>query len=264
MDSSPDSAPVVLATQALSLRIAERSLVDSLTLHVRAGECIGILGQNGCGKTTLLHTLMRFRAPHSGSIEIAGKALNDWSRKSLARQLGILFQKSHDLMPATVMETVLTGRFPHLRDWEWEGAADWQMAKAALDAVGLSALAEREIGSLSGGERHRLAIATLLTQSPRLFLLDEPGNHLDSGFALRSLKLLREHALRHDAAICMATHDINLAARLCDQIVLMMGEGECLVGKTREILTPTTLSIAFGCAMSAVMLDEGRLLFYPT
>ncbi len=252
----------ILETCDLSLRIAECSVCEKLNLRVDEGQCLGILGQNGTGKTTLLHTLMHFMLPQSGEILFEGKNLNAWSRKALSTRLGILFQSSQDIMPSTVLETALIGRHPHLADWQWEDSKDILLARDALAEMGISHLAEREVGTLSGGERQRLAIATLLTQEPHLFLLDEPGNHLDIAFQIQSLTLLRHHVVNKRAGLCMATHDINLAARYCDQILLLLGNGEFVLGTCTEVLTEENLRRAFGCEIRQILV-EGRHVFFP-
>ncbi len=256
------TAPL-LETQSLSLSIAGRKICTELSLRVPAGQCLGILGQNGTGKTTLLHTLMNLRSPDSGDIILGDKPLKTWDPKSLAQQLGILFQNTHDIMPATVLETALIGRHPHLADWQWETKTDLALAQQALEEVGIAELANREIASLSGGERQRLAIATLLTQEPRLFLLDEPGNHLDIAFALRSLQLLRAHIERRQCALIMATHDINLAARYCEQILLLYGEGKFALGRCADVLTAQNLSRAYDCEIREFEIEKGRSVFFP-
>ena len=156
----------------------------------------------------------------------------------------------------------MIGRHPHLADWQWEDAQDEKIARDALAAMGIADFAQREVNTLSGGERQRLAIAMLLTQQPRLFLLDEPGNHLDIAFQVQSLSLLRAHVLEQRAGLCMATHDINLAARYCDQILLLLGNGEFVLGSCAQVLTSQHLSRAYGCEIRRIEL-EGRTVFFP-
>lgn len=256
-------APVILETNALDLSIAGNPVCQQLDLRLHSGQCLGILGQNGTGKTTLLHSLMRFRPVDSGSIWLCQRPLQEWSIRQLATHLGILFQSSHDAMPATVLETAMMSRHPHLAEWQWEAEADMRIAKDALQALGIDAMADRDVSTLSGGERQRLAIASLLTQQPRLFLLDEPGNHLDIAFQIEALSLLRKHVLTRDAALCMATHDMNLAARYCDQILLLLGGGRTLLGPTADILTAANLSIAYGCEIRQIEVEQGRQIFFP-
>jgi iron complex transport system ATP-binding protein len=251
----------LLRTLDLSISVAGRKLCSGLNLLVKPGECLGILGQNGTGKTTLLHTLMNFLRPDSGDIELCDRDLHAWSKKELATLLGILFQNNTDIMPATVLETVLLGRHPHLADWQWESAADVSIAMEALAAMNLDRLAEREISSLSGGERQRLSLAMLLTQQPRLYLLDEPGNHLDIAFQLQSLNLLQTRIRKNQSGLCIATHDVNLAARFCDKILLLMGDGGHLLGQASEVLRAETLSLAYACEIQEVEFDGRRVFF---
>lgn len=256
------SSTPILETRSLSLEIAGQRICQALSLSLLAGECLGVLGQNGTGKTTLLHTLARLRKAQDGEILLMGRSLNAWSRKALATRLGVLFQNSLDSMPATVGESVMMGRHPHLPDWQWESANDIAIARSALSAVNLDTLLERDVNTLSGGERQRLALAMLLAQQPQLYLLDEPGNHLDIAFQVKSMQLLREHVSIQGAALCMATHDINLASRFCDRVLLLMEGGEFLLGPAQEILNPDSLSRAFGCRIGVVHAG-GRLVFFP-
>jgi iron complex transport system ATP-binding protein len=255
-----NNSPVLLETRRLRLEVAGRVLCDALSLQLHAGDCLGVLGQNGTGKTTLLHTLARLRPANGGEILLQGVALNAWSRKSLATRLGMLFQSSSDEMPASVEETVLLGRHPHLPDWQWEGAQDQALARAALADVGLQAMAGREVASLSGGERQRLALAMLLAQQPQLYLLDEPGNHLDIAYQVSALQLLCAR-LPAQGAVCMATHDINLAARFCNRILLLRPHGEPLLGSAQDILTPAILSEAYGCRIGVVSAGKRQVFF---
>lgn len=251
----------ILETRALDLSIGGRSLCRDLHLKIAQGQCVGVLGQNGTGKTTLLHTLLNFRSADKGEVLLCNRPVTDWPRKKLATKLGILFQNSSDDMPATVLETALLGRHPHLGSWQWESSTDLAFAHSSLAAMGIAALAERDVTTLSGGERQRLAMATLLTQAPLLYLLDEPGNHLDIAFQVKSLALLRQQVIEKGLGLCMATHDINLAARFCDQILLLTGDGEFLLGPTDEVLTPANLSKAYGCGIRDASYEGGRVFF---
>ncbi len=255
------ASPLLLETRGLRLEVADRVLCDALSLQLHAGECLGVLGQNGTGKTTLLHTLARLRPVSGGEILLQGRALNAWSRKALATQLGMLFQSSSDEMPANVEETVLLGRHPHLPDWQWEGPQDLELARKALQDVGLLAMAQREVASLSGGERQRLALAMLLAQQPQLYLLDEPGNHLDIAYQVSALQLLCARLQTQGAAVCMATHDINLAARFCSRILLLRPDGQPLLGSAQEILTPAILSEAYGCQIAVASTGTRQVFF---
>lgn len=262
-----NEAGELLRGSALEIAPGPDTLLHGLDLCLQAGDCVGVLGRNGTGKTTLLHTLAGLLAPASGTVSLRGTPVKEWQRRALARQVGIVFQHHTDEMPATVMETALLGRFPHGHAWQWESTQDRRVAEQALQQMGLWELAGRQVHSLSGGERQRLALAALLAQSPRVMLLDEPGNHLDIGFQLSSLSLLRDRARTGDAALVFATHDINLAARYCDRILLLNGDGSFLLGPATETLTEQHLTAAYECPVRALPLpddiaDAGTGYFY--
>jgi len=231
----------LLQTNDLDVSIAGLPVCRRLGLRIEPGECWCILGRNGAGKTTLLHTLAGLHAPDSGAIVLQGKPLATLPRKTIARHIGVLFQDHHDAFPATVLETVLTGRHPWLGALQWESAADHAVAREALAAVDLAALEARNVGTLSGGERRRLGIATLLTQQAQLLLLDEPANHLDIHQQVRMLDLLRQQSVHGDRALCIVMHDLNLATRYCNRFLLLFGDGTFLQGDRDAVMTETSL-----------------------
>jgi len=248
----------ILETHKLAVQAGGRTLLEHLTLSVASGDCLGVLGPNGTGKTTLLHTLAGLLRPAAGNIQLYGDALEHWSRRALARKIGIVFQHHSDEMPATVMETALLGRFPHSRAWQWESNEDMDTAKRALDAMALLPLAHRQVATLSGGERQRLALAALLSQDPELMLLDEPGNHLDIAYQLKVLQLLRSRARSQGTALVFATHDINLASRFCDTVLLLTANGEFVTGTSTDVLTEDRLSQTFSCDVRAINSEHGQ------
>jgi iron complex transport system ATP-binding protein len=163
----------MLAASGLAVTIAGIRICHGLDLNVAPGQCWAILGRNGAGKTTLLNTLAGLRAPSAGTIEVDGRPLSNFDPRELARFRGLLPQDDSDPFPATALETVLIGRHPHLSRWRWEGAEDLRIARDALAAADLAGAEARDVRTLSGGERRRVALATLLAQQPRIFLLDE-------------------------------------------------------------------------------------------
>ncbi|MFQ5642700.1 MAG: ABC transporter ATP-binding protein [Thiogranum sp.] len=236
----------LLNCSGVDIRIGSVEVARGLDLDIRAGQCWCLLGRNGSGKTTLLHTLAGLRAPASGSITLNSRHINRVKRTNIARQLGILFQDNEDNFPTSVFETVLQGRHPYLHSWQWETAADHDIAAKALARLGLASFARRNIQTLSGGERQRVAIATLLTQQTRLLFLDEPTNHLDLHHQLDILDMLQSECREKQKAVFMVLHDINLAARFADHILLLLGDGETRAGSTREILDTTLLERLYG------------------
>ena len=172
---------------------------------------------------------------------LEGRELAAWGGRERAQRLALLPQLIEDPFPATVLETALIGRHPHLPFWQWEDAADFACARAALAAVGLESLAARAVDSLSGGERRRLDIATLLAQDAAVCLLDEPTNHLDPRHRNEMLALFRARA---DAGrlVVAALHDPTLAARSADKALLLFGDGRWRFGEAATILSGANLS----------------------
>lgn len=251
------SAPPLLRCTNLTIGVAGRTLLHSLDLSVTKGTITCILGRNGTGKTLTLQTLARLRPPEAGTIELHGKALPGWSRVDFARQVALLTQDSEDPFPATALETVLTGRHPHIGFWAWESGSDRRIAQQALDVVDLRDFAERAVATLSGGERRRVALAALLAQDPTLALLDEPTNHLDPRHQIGVMQLLQARA-HVGGAVVMSLHDAGLAARFADQVLLLFGDGQWLCGPTTEILTAAHVSRLYDTEVRELMWPGGR------
>jgi len=227
-------------------------------LTVTAGDCLGVLGGNGVGKTTLLHTLAGLRSPQRGSILLDGAPLTGQPRRRIAQRLGLLMQQTEDSLPATVLETALIGRHPHLDFWRWESHADVAIARRALKSLGLDGLEQRAQTTLSGGERRRLDMATVLVQDPQVFLLDEPANQLDLHHQLALLVQLRRLVDEQGRSVVMSLHDINLAARFCTCILMLFGDGEVLQGTAAEILIPENLTRLYRTPVKVLPWDGGR------
>lgn len=251
----------LLSADNLNLSVSERLLCKNLSLKVQAGECWGILGPNGSGKTTLLHALAGLHIIEQGKIRLNEDDLASLSRQQVAQQLGLLLQDSHDPFPATVEETALIGRHPHLGRWRSESDADHSLARAALQRMELGGMAQRQVQTLSGGERRRLAFATLLTQEVPLQLLDEPLNHLDLRHQRLLLETVRKHCESGKAAI-MVLHDPNQAAHYCDRVLLLHGDGHWQSGTADEMLTERTLSALYGCDIREIETDGNRWFHY--
>jgi len=246
------------ATQ-LSAAIGSAEICRSLELRIEGGERWCILGRNGTGKTTLLHTLGGRRLPAAGRIALNGEPLQALPRRVVARQLGILFQDHHDAFPANVLETVLAGRHPWLGPLQWESAADLALARKALHAVGLEHMEPRIVTTLSGGERRRLGIAALLAQDPQLLLLDEPTNHLDIHHQVRMLDLVLQLATDNDKALLLVMHDLNLAQRYCNRFLLLFGHGETVQGDAAAVLTQDNLERLYQHPLQALQGPHGQV-----
>ena len=252
----------LLSAHALSIEIGGKTVCQQLDLQIQASECWAVLGMNGVGKTTLLHTLAGLRPPLAGSIKLLNQDLTQLSKRYIAQHLGLLLQDYEDAFPGTVIQTVLTGRHPHLNNWQWESVADIAIAHEALSFVGMETFAERSILTLSGGERRRVAIATLLCQQPKLLLLDEPTNHLDLRYQQQILSGLTElvRDKQHDAIMIM--HDVNLAMRYCDHALLLFEDGSFLAGACGDVMNADNLTRLYDYPMRSLR-QNNREIFIP-
>ena len=241
----------LLSCDELRVSVPGRILVDELRLSLARGEFIAVLGRNGTGKTLTLLTLAGLRPAAAGRVELLGQDLAEMPRRDVARSLALLPQDTEDIFPATVLDTALIGRHPHVGRLRWESGEDYAIARAALDATSIADLAERDVLSLSGGERRRLAIAQVLTQAPDIYLLDEATNHLDPQHQLDALRIFSAAADR-GAGIIASLHDVNLAARFADRCLLLYGDGRWDLGPVSEILDETRLEEAYAVSMDSI------------
>lgn len=237
-----DNETPAMEIMQLAVDINNKTICNNLNLQIRAGETWAIMGINGAGKTTLLHSLAGLRPVKSGTVTINDKPMSGYSRMDIARQRGILLQSNPDAFPATVLETVLTGRHPYLHNWQWESATDIDIANHALTNVGLDGMQSRLTNTLSGGEYRRTCLAALLAQDPAMYFLDEPTNHLDLHQQISILDLFQSFTRNRQKAVVMILHDINLVQRYCDHCLMLLPEGETICGKTHDVLNEKILS----------------------
>ena len=236
------SGKILLEARSLSLQKGGRLLCSDLELDIEEGSCWGILGPNGAGKSTLLHALAGLELPERGEVRYRNRPVHTWKRRELAKELGVLFQLEETNLSTTLFETVLSGRHPHLGTFGWETATDLAITREVIQATGLSGMEDRNPQTLSGGERQRMEIAALLAQQPCLALLDEPTNHLDPGHQVEMLKLLHNHFSRASRSLVMVLHDINLALRICNHLLLLKGNGSWRQGSVEQIGSEENIS----------------------
>jgi len=248
-----------LMAERLTLALGARSFCCDFTQVFAAGQIWGVLGPNGSGKTTLLHSLAGLRALQGGRVLLDGQPLAALPARTRAQRLGILLQESSTAFPAPVRECALLGRHPHLAPWQWESPADWQRVDAALAAVDLDRLAQQDQSTLSGGERQRLKLATLMVQEPAIWLLDEPTNHLDLHHQVGLLAQLCAAVRGRGDLLLMSLHDLNLAARFCDHVLLLYGDGRVAAGPAAEFLQAEPLSALYRHPIRMLRDGERRL-----
>ena len=242
-----DTLQPFFSTRGVNLQVGDTNVVKDLNFEIFPGEMTAILGKNGIGKSTLLSNLAGMpRGDMSGSVLLQNRTYTEWGVQAAACWRGWLGQKQQDQFSASVLETVLSGRHPHLSRWSWESIADRAMAVAALVAVGMAEFADRDVLTLSGGERQRVAIATLLTQNPTLYFMDEPLAHLDLNHQVEVMNFLRVKSTNERISSLMVLHEPGLAYRYCDSALLLFGEGEWLYGSSSTVLNAENLSRLYG------------------
>ena len=231
-------------------------VVDSVSLSIAGGAIVGLIGPNGSGKTTLVRLLNGALTPAAGTVSLDGTPVSALSRRDLARRIAVVPQDTHVTFDFTVLEIVLMGRYAHLGAFALEGPADVSIARAALAATGTAALEARQFATLSGGEKQRVVIASALAQSSDILLLDEPTTALDIGFQHEIASLLARLNRERGTTMVISTHDLNLAAMLCTELVLMKSGRVLAQGLTREVLTAENIRRLYG--IDADVADHPR------
>lgn len=247
-----------LEIQDIVFEYESESVLDGVSLELDRGEMLGIIGPNGAGKSTLLQCINHILEPIEGRVFIDGTDLHAADREAIARTVGYVPQEETSTFPATVFDTILMGRKPHI-GWRPTGD-DRQRVTDIIEVLGLSDLALRDVNQLSGGQRQKVLIGRALAQEAEVFLLDEPTASLDVKHQLDVLGVIRDQVDRGVTAV-MAMHDLNLAARYCDKLAMLYEERIFAAG-TPDILTPETIREVYGVE-ATVMQHDGRRLVIP-
>ncbi len=226
-----------IAAENITWSVGKKTIVNNISLSVSSGETVGLLGPNGCGKSSLLRILAGLRRPHSGTVTLDGQNIAQITKKQLARR--VAFVEQHGMTEANmrVVDVVKLGRIPHHSPFSNWSTQDDDTVTAALQRVDMLGKSEQGWQSLSGGERQRVHIARALAQSPTEILLDEPTNHLDIRHQIQLMKLVSELPVTSIVAI----HDLNHASMFCDSLIVMQQGQIVAAGSPQEILTESLL-----------------------
>lgn len=246
--------PPVLRAEALSLGYDDRTIVEGLDLEVMPGKVTVIVGANACGKSTLLRGIARLMRPSAGAVTLDGDDIHRMPTRQVATRIGLLPQSPIAPDGITVRELVSRGRYPHQKLFRAWTTDDDRIVDRALSDTDTQGLAETDVDSLSGGQRQRVWVAMSLAQQPGILLLDEPTTFLDIAHALDVLDLVARVNREQGTTVAMVLHDLGLAARYADELVVMSAGRIIASGDPRTVLTPDTVRRAFG--IEAVVVDD--------
>jgi iron complex transport system ATP-binding protein len=245
-DASPQNPdPVVIRTVDLCAGYGSRPVLRGVSLDVRRGDFIGVLGPNGSGKTTLVRVLSGVIPLKSGRVEILGAPVETLKPKERARRMAVVAQDGEVRFPFPCAEVVRMGRYPHQKSWQMDDPADEAVVQSAMEATDTLALAERLITDVSGGERQRVMMARALAQTTPLLLLDEATSAMDVHRKLQIFTLLEERNRTEGLTVLAVLHDVNLAAFFCRKLVFLKDGQTAFQGATEEVLTPETLASVY-------------------
>ena len=237
--------PHAISAQGLTYEVEAQTLLDGVDLHANRGQLVGLIGPNGAGKSTLLRAMSGILSCRDGAVRLEGADLQALSSRDVAATLALVPQIAPYTHGFTAIELVLMGRYPHLGRFQIEGSEDDRIARESMRLTVTEQFAGRTLDTLSGGERQRVFVSRALTQQPRVLLLDEPTSNLDVFHQLKVFDLVRR--LVDDGLTAIAAiHDLNMAARYCDRLVLLSGGRVLADGTPEEVLTPETIARAFG------------------
>ena len=251
-----------LILKDLEFGYSSRPILKKISMELRPSEMLGVIGPNGSGKSTLIQCIDGLLKPKNGSILLDGTDIKGISRREMAKKVGYVPQtSSRSFFPSTVLDTVLMGRRPHL-GWRSTGT-DVKKAIKVLRLMGIEDLAMNDINQLSGGQQQKVLIARALAQEPSVLLLDEPTSNLDIKHQLEVVEIIREMVMERDISAIMAVHDLNLASKYTDRII-MMKEGNIVdQGTPSEVLTPENIRSVYGVVAEVINNNGGKPHIIP-
>ena len=230
-------------------------VLENVSVNIRGAQLVSILGPNGVGKSTLIHCMNKILEPTDGAVIINGHDIRDVSIKDLAKVMGYVPYTSVDNFPLSVTDTVLMGRHPHSKWGTLD--EDLRIVHDMLCLIGIEDLADRNFNELSAGQHQKVMLARGLAQEPRIMFLDEPTSNLDVKYQLEITKMLRRLSREKNMLVIMISHDINIAAKYSDNIIMMHDGGIFALGKPVDVITAENIKHVYDVDAKVIM-DEGR------
>jgi iron complex transport system ATP-binding protein len=236
--------------------------VRDVSYSIRPGLLVGLIGPNGCGKSTMMRCINRLHPITSGEVLIDGESVTKSSHSELAKKIANVPAELRTSFGLTVLDTVMMGRYPHMNTLWWETKEDEELVEDAMRKFGVEQFANRQLHTLSSGERQRVLIAKAYVQEPRLMLVDEPTSHLDMRYKLEVMEYL-QYMVKKDMSVLVAEHDISLMARYCD-LCIIMKKGEIVsIGDPKEIITSKLIEEVYEVNASVGFDADGELYVLP-
>jgi iron complex transport system ATP-binding protein len=249
-----------IQVENLSFRYDGDWVLRDLSFSVQKGDFLGIVGPNGTGKTTLLKLLYRLMSPQKGTIFIDGMELGRMGRKEISRKIAVVSQETQINFPFMALEVVLMGRSPHLKGLQFEGKKDFDITKKAMELTDTLQVSHRPFNELSGGEKQRLFIARAIAQETEIIFFDEPTANMDIRHQIVFYDLTTSLNAQKHITIVMVSHDINLAAEFCKEILLLNKGNIFAVGKPARVITKANIEAVYE---TPVLVDQNPITGAP-
>ncbi|MBQ8179489.1 MAG: ABC transporter ATP-binding protein [Candidatus Methanomethylophilaceae archaeon] len=236
---------MTLDVNGLRYRYGDKPVLDGVDMPVVEGEILGILGPNGCGKTTLLKNLNKNLSPSGGCVMLDGEDMSGMTKRDVARKVAVVPQTNEVHFAFTVRDMVAMGRMPFQGMLGGPSSEDERIVDEAIERTGLSGYRDRMMNTMSGGERQRVIIARAIAQTPKILLMDEPTLHLDISMQFDALNLVHRLSRETGLTVVIVSHDLAMVARYCDRIVMLHDHRVHAMGTPEEVLTPENMRTVF-------------------
>lgn len=245
-----------IVVQNICFSYDSHPILQDVSLNVKEGQVVSIVGPNGAGKSTLLKCMVRLLKPQAGTVYLNGKDIAGKNSRELAKAMGYVPQNTKDVFSFTVLETVLMGRKPHV---SWEiGDEDFRVVTQVMHFLGIEDLAERPLEQLSGGQKQKVFVARALAQQPSIFLFDEPTSNLDVRHQLEVFATIKQLAEGEGRTVIIVVHDLNLATRFSDVLVMLKQGSIFAVGKPDKVINEDNIRDVYNVSAAIIETKYGR------